>query len=170
MQTTLPWYVDSVSFNQCFCLAAASFGTELGPHLLMFLVILGNFQTIIHSIRVSSEWRFKWSQSLLSENSHSVIGTRTSKLNISFFFALKLLYMYYECARFYYIYFVQTCAYMYVYCFTPGGQHQTPSVEVPECSCHSSGARHVPKDSDPNRTEEICKSSLICMIDVIYTH
>lgn len=85
MQTALPWYVDSVSFSQCFCLAAASFGTELGPHLLMFLVILGNFQTIIHSIRVSSEWRFKWSQSLLSENSHSVIGTRTSKLNISFF-------------------------------------------------------------------------------------
>lgn len=85
MQTTLPWYVDSVSFSQCFCLAAASFGTELGPHLLMFLVILGNFQTIIHSIRVSSEWRFKWSQSLLSENSHSVIGTRTSNLNISFF-------------------------------------------------------------------------------------
>lgn len=85
MQTTLPWYVDSVSFSQCFCLAAASFGTELGPHLLMFLVILGNFQTIIHSIRVSSEWRFKWSQSLLSENSHSVIGTRTSKLSISFF-------------------------------------------------------------------------------------
>lgn len=85
MQTALPWYVDSVSFSQCFCLAAASFGTELGPHLLMFLVILGNFQTIIHSIRVSSEWRFKWSQSLLSENSHSVIGTRTSKLSISFF-------------------------------------------------------------------------------------
>lgn len=85
MQTALPWYVDSVSFSQCFCLAAASFGTELGPHLLMFLVILGNFQTIIHSIRVSSEWRFKWSQSLLSENSHSVIGTRTSNLNISFF-------------------------------------------------------------------------------------
>lgn len=67
MQTTLPWYVDSVSFSQCFCLAAASFGTELGPHLLMFLVILGNFQTIIHSIRVSSEWRFNWSQSLLSK-------------------------------------------------------------------------------------------------------
>lgn len=85
MQTALPWYVDSVSFSQCFCLAVASFGTELGPHLLMFLVILGNFQTIIHSIRVSSEWRFKWSQSLLSENSHSVIGTRTSKLSISFF-------------------------------------------------------------------------------------
>lgn len=115
MQTALPWYVDSVSFSQCFCLAAASFGTELGPHLLMFLVILGNFQTIIHSIRVSSEWRFKWSQSLLSENSHSVIGTRTSNLNISFFFALKLLYMYYEWARFYlFILYkpVHTCMYI----------------------------------------------------------
>lgn len=169
MQTALPWYVDSVSFSQCFCLAAASFGTELGPHLLMFLVILGNFQTIIHSIRVSSEWRFKWSQSLLSKILTQLL-VQELRILIFLFFALKLLYMYYEWARFYYIYFVQTCAYMYGYCFTPGGQHQTPSVEVPECSCHSSGARHVPEDSDPNRTEEICKSSLICMIDVIYTH
>lgn len=68
-----------------------------------------------------------------------------------------------------YIYYVQqTCAYMHVYWFTTGGQHQAPSVEDPECSCHSPGAGHVPEDSDPDRTEKICKSSLIFIVDVIY--
>lgn len=59
---------------------------------------------------------------------------------------------------------------MHVYWFTTGGQHQAPSVEDPECSCHSPGAGHVPEDSDPDRTEKICKSSLIFIVDVIYRY